>query len=377
MQKRKVLIFVIPFLVLLTLYYLATYAADKGLLLYGKKKFSNLRNLLKNQTWNVYRVHQIGETTHSASTTVTMYFRLAHSKHGLDDFQYWQTNFFKTVTQTPLVIFTDEASIDYLTSLASRTNNSKTFFVFKSIFQITRMIEVDRNRNDYIYSYFLTQHLIDPERHIHSPSLYAIWNAKPFLMKYVSSGINNIYGSTFFIYTDIGAFRNHVFPNWPNLDHVNYLQARLKDRMLFGQVSHSVNDLFSSINNDFIQGTFFAGSFKAIDFYQNAYYQIHDEFLAEGLFVGKDQVIMNVFAVLKYPKQSCMIWLPQIVSDCLRHFNIWFFYQLYLQRSPSGQCSILPDSFFSDFRFFKANSSVISCDGTPEGALTCLPCSEN
>ena len=45
-------------------------------------------------------------------------------------------------------------------------------------------------------------------------------------------------------------------------------------------------------------GSFFGGRHKAIHDYATTYYAYHDKWLAQGLFVGKDQMLMNSLITL-------------------------------------------------------------------------------
>ena len=259
---------------------------------------------------------QIGDTSPCDVSVVILYFKLKKSKHGLDEYKNWQTNFFKSASAAPVIIYTDKESVKGLIEMASVTNNSKTFYVLDNIWNLTRLIELERSIDsidksfdnvqtnnltakhvrDYVNSYQLHQLNIDPEKDIHTPTLYAIWNAKSYVMKRVSSNEHNIYQSKFFLYTDIGAFRPAVYPNWPDKDHLLKIEAKLQDRILFGQIYPSIRDPF----HDYIEGTFFAGSPKALEHFYHGFYDIHDEFLATGKFVGKDKTLMNVYVIQKH-----------------------------------------------------------------------------
>lgn len=49
------------------------------------------------------------------------------------------------------------------------------------------------------------QHLIDPEKHIHSPALYAIWASKSWMLQQVAR--ENTFRSSIFFWVDTGAWR--------------------------------------------------------------------------------------------------------------------------------------------------------------------------
>lgn len=49
------------------------------------------------------------------------------------------------------------------------------------------------------------QHLIDPEQHIHSPALYAIWGSKSWMLQQIAQ--ENPFDSTIFFWVDTGSWR--------------------------------------------------------------------------------------------------------------------------------------------------------------------------
>jgi hypothetical protein len=170
------------------------------------------------------------------------------------------------------------------------------------------------------------QNELDVEKRRHNSNLYAVWNLKSFICHKIAQ--ENPFNSSFFIYTDAGAFRDIVLPGWPDQSFItNSIQKVLGDRVLFGQVAN-----FKVFNEwrDVIEGGFFAGSSQALsDFYRNFFF-IHDERFEQGLFVGKDQTIMNLLA-FKYFNRTVVrlnAW------SC--GANPWFFYQFYFHQASSN-----------------------------------------
>ena len=292
--------------------------------------------LRKGHRDHTFATYHLGDHVESDVTVVAMYFKLRKSKHSNYHYSRWQNNFFNSITEAPLVIYTDRQSFPYLARKIVQTNNPKTIYVCNDIWSITRLIEMDRHRN-YTGLYQTRQYDIDPENWQHSPHLYAVWNAKPFIMQRSSSDKHNVYNSKFFIYTDIGAFRRRVYPEWPDTQSVMRLGKRLKDRMLFGRIADRLKQP-GNFTSDFTQGTFFVGSSKALISYYKKFYDIHDELLDQDQFVGKDQTIMNYFSLLKYPQLSCHLNLVKLHDECFPSRDIWFLYQYYFShrnRYPS------------------------------------------
>ena len=50
-----------------------------------------------------------------------------------------------------------------------------------------------------------SQHEMDPEKQIHSPELYAIWNAKSWML--LKTAEANVFKSKHFFWADIGAWQ--------------------------------------------------------------------------------------------------------------------------------------------------------------------------
>jgi hypothetical protein len=137
--------------------------------------------------------------------------------------------------------------------------------------------ETERNQN-YTFPYLKMQRKIDPERMIHSPNLYALWNLKSYIMQTIAE--QNPFSSSFFIYTDAGAWRDFHRLNvtsWPDVAFINTsLAPALKDRILFGQISSILFFLkkFRAHIDNIIQGTFFAGSSKAVANFYTKFFEL-------------------------------------------------------------------------------------------------------
>jgi hypothetical protein len=64
--------------------------------------------------------------------------------------------------------------------------------------------------------------------------------------------------------------------------------------------------------------------------------QIHDQLFDKGLFIGKDQTIMNILAF----KSNCKIAkLIASRTNYIKQVDIWFFYQYYLASDKFYTCN--------------------------------------
>jgi hypothetical protein len=159
-----------------------------------------------------------------------------------------------------------------------------------------KQVEMER-KNSYIRGYKTKQNEMDPEKEVgHTPELYALWNLKPYICHKISR--ENPFNSSFFVYTDSGAFRGEQMSNWPDTQFItSNLSGYLGDRILFGQI-YGYNHLDETGLG--IEATFFAGNSKVMfDFYEH-HFEIHDSRIKQGLFVGKEQTIMNLVAFRFY-----------------------------------------------------------------------------
>ena len=265
------------------------------------------------------------------TTVVSMYFKLSASKHSLSAYNAWITNMLKSV-QAPLIMYTDNKSIEFLQANRNSSHYKTTYFLYDDIWDVMRELELRRNMS-YLVPYQTEQQEKDPERDIHNPSLYACWNVKTYILAKASE--MNEYNSEFFIYTDAGAWRDKVFTNWPHEEFVRNVSQRLNNRMLVGQVNAKQSKF--NVRKDHIEGGFFAGSKQAIASYQRVFYDLHDQWLLAGFFIGKDQSMINMLAFVTYKESIVRLSAWNSTNGCS---NVWFFYQYFFARADEYSCPI-------------------------------------
>ncbi len=153
------------------------------------------------------------------------------------------------------------------------------------------------------------------------------------------------------------AGQNPFSSNWPDVGFIERLLApALRNRILFGQVASMRYNVsrgkLSAEVDDLIQGTFFAGSWQAVHAYYSRFFQIHDQRKDMGLFVGKDQSVMNQVAFrfdepeyeknasaqLKCHSQFAVRLLVYNQRCSSITYDPWFWYQVYFARNPSLFC---------------------------------------
>jgi len=260
-----------------------------------------------------------------SSSVVTAYFTFSKSKHNHAEYMRWFGNFFPYLS-TPLFIFTERNMLDYFSSIRSQFRNLTTIILFESIWQIPVAKEFE--------AVFRSQWTIDPERRIHSPELYAIWNCKSWFLK--TAAERNDFSSDFFFWVDAGSFRDRkVSRDWPDTQRVQAVFVNTSNRFLVSAINSAfwndiqrkrINPNYPFDKFDIIQGTFFGGTVSSVPLYHEHFLQLLRNFSLRNLFIGKDQNVMNSF-VLQYPQYFIILDSSNLDHSC---GNGWFYFQFFL-----------------------------------------------
>jgi hypothetical protein len=152
---------------------------------------------------------------------------------------------------------------------------------------------------------------MDGEEQIHSLDLYAIWNAKAWMLEYVA--LQNPFKTAYFLCVDTGAFRStkYRFGSWQNhrkavqifqkdgpqkllLDLINRLPQKVCAKPRTGSTQNNLEH--GPISQDLVEGTVFGGSSESIRWWSKLYYTTINLYISRKLFVGKDQSTMNSLA---------------------------------------------------------------------------------
>ena len=324
-------------------YLVLLFLAFSILLVFQLELFTSQLNL--NYFWTYqkqfYKIERYGSLKNSDVTVVSLYYKLNKSKHSHTAYLEWQKNFLQSVS-SPLVIFTDKYSIE---ELLKERKYPTTLYITDSIWTVLDQIGQERNR-DYVKNYQNVQHGLDREKHLHNPNLYALWNLKSYITHKIAK--DNVYKSSMFIYTDAGAWRQGKIQNWPDQEFALKIKKQLDDKMLFGQLKNEENALKNKNypDIDLIEGTFFAGSEKALSNFKSEFWNMHDTLLDKGKFIGKDQVLMNLYA-FNNPLNSVKLTLWK--RNCSTYTNEWFFYQYYFAKRDVYTCFGSKESLLSNF----------------------------
>ena len=266
------------------------------------------------------------------TTVISTFFTLQMSKHSNRKYRVWIRNMLLSIN-SPLAIYTDYKSKDLI--IKYRSKRPTILYIYESLWQLMRELEISRNKSDFFYinKYVYNQMDKDSERKIHNPNLYAIWNLKSFMANRI--GQDNPFGSKFFIYTDMGAWREGLIPKWPNKTFTKLVDKKLNGRILFGQINKF--ERFSP-HFDIIEGGFFAGNQQALINFEFNFYNIHDQRLNLNYFIGKDQTMMNIMTFQTHPDQVARLNCYEFICND-RYNDSWFFYQIYFAQNRFYKCN--------------------------------------
>eukprot|EP00197_Chlamydomonas_leiostraca_P001508 CAMPEP_0202886472 /NCGR_PEP_ID=MMETSP1391-20130828/42178_1 /ASSEMBLY_ACC=CAM_ASM_000867 /TAXON_ID=1034604 /ORGANISM="Chlamydomonas leiostraca, Strain SAG 11-49" /LENGTH=396 /DNA_ID=CAMNT_0049569745 /DNA_START=1927 /DNA_END=3114 /DNA_ORIENTATION=+ len=192
---------------------------------------------------------------------VTAYYNLrTKSKHAESSYDSWIRNVLPHIS-TPLVIYTDNSSASYISEV-------RGVLPYK-------MYVMDLWGNDFTSfhkSVYITDQLErDVEKAIHHPTLYAIWNSKPWFM--LQAVASNPFNSSYFFWVDIGSFRHgHHLQRWPDPGKISVMYSKHRnDTILLGLINHVDQDEIANWSLEqgpyrkvIIEGTFFGGSASAL-----------------------------------------------------------------------------------------------------------------
>ncbi|KAF5383500.1 hypothetical protein D9757_006169 [Collybiopsis confluens] len=271
-------------------------------------------------------------------------FPLAKSKHSKEEYRTWLSLFLGSVT-TDIYFFTSPELAD----LVAEVRGNLPIVInttFSTPFDIPPLAPFREA--------YTRMHALDRERARHSTELYAIWNGKPYYLDEALKNSEKKYSYAF--WCDAGSFRHeHVYQNWPDSSRVEQiweeasgLSGVAKEELLFfpmWEPPHaSMNfwqDSLGPVDTDFSEGSFFGGSPQSIRWWTELFYLYHDYYLKQGIFVGKDQTLINALFLL-YPSRVITVWVTD--PDAPAHRGLvssvegplgtcgdnWYYYQFWL-----------------------------------------------
>ncbi|KAH7884889.1 hypothetical protein F5I97DRAFT_1893153 [Phlebopus sp. FC_14] len=282
---------------------------------------------------------------------VSAFFPLSHSKHSMGAYKSWLTNFLEPL-QTPIYMFTTPELAPILQALRGPNPYPLTInTTFSSPFDIPPL--------DGLQQKYEEMWAWDREHDRHGPELYAVWNGKPY---FLAEGLDNAvreHGTQYeyAFWLDAGSFRErHTYVHWPDrarvrdvLESIKGVQApgtKEEEELLFIPMWWTPDTKFRNwtedmgpVDTEFSEGSFFGGTPASVTWWRNIYYTYHDKYLSNGIFVGKDQTLINALLLL-FPRRFGTVWVHDVHPspsstnemdlDGGRCGNTWYYFEWWL-----------------------------------------------
>jgi galactoside 2-L-fucosyltransferase 1/2 len=236
------------------------------------------------------------------ATIVTAYYKFA-SKHSSSEYLSWMRNMLSL--QDAMVIFTSKEMEQTIYQMRQHARNQTLVIVME--------LNEAKVVQEYGMDFWLDQHSIDPERHIHPDSLlYIVWNEKPaFVQKAMSV---NPFRSSYFLWVDIGALRHSAYNGQFIVTDPSPFRG---DKVLMVDPTSQTRN---RLNENRISGAMFGGTSTAMERYYNEYYKTLSLGVQSKQFIGKDQLLM--YRTCERVSGLCSIILPNPV---LSTDSPWFY----------------------------------------------------
>lgn len=260
-------------------------------------------------------------------TIVSCYYKLRESKHTQEEYINWIDNFL-----TPLLLVA-EKNINVSIVLFTSRNDK---YVFKNHENSVRFKIVELEFTEFFVHKYANkwneQYLVDPERNIHNPYLYMLWNEKFYFVNRVIKA--KYFNADMYAWMDIGMVRDSRLQSFivqrfdPNVAHiatdkihfftVGNMEPFMKMDMLGISLVNKKPHLRYSVS-----GNFFYGHKDTLSSVIPKFYDLLNLYIENRIFAGKDQ---NVYAnlICKHPNYFKLLH-PTTDWTSVYQSNIWFY----------------------------------------------------
>jgi hypothetical protein len=284
------------------------------------------------------------------TTTVVSGFFVVPNKHTDEEYNEWMENFMQL--DTPFVVFTNtEETARKLESVRPQRLQDKLYICILSLYDL----DVYR---DYGHRVWKKQASLDPEIHLHHDyPIYLIWLGKvEFVLKTIEK---NPFGSEFFMWNDLGGFRQkedlHKYvQNWPNPDMVRKVcsdsiaMILMDDHVLHQFCGHGeittkrefLKDKRYNLERQVLKagaaftlaGSPQCGTAAGFKRYYGYFSHVLRMFIETDMFAGKDQTVMAMIAISR----------PELINLVYPPWNDWFYFNTLFETPFNGTMPVFP-----------------------------------
>ena len=205
LPRRRNILFILFTLILVNLFLFYVYIIPHPL---TPEEVSLLKVFLDETTSSTQTV-PYNNSSSSRILIVSSLFIFSKSKHSNEEYDYWLRQFLGPVT-TEVYFYT---SPDLAPRVQAVRGNGLPITIdtkYNTPFDVPPLQGLE--------GYYSKMHALDRENLLHSPELYAVWNAKPFFVDNairIMASKGKTYDYVF--WNDGGSFRrDHVYKSWPD-----------------------------------------------------------------------------------------------------------------------------------------------------------------
>lgn len=235
----------------------------------------------------------------SRVTIVSCYYPLQKSKHSLDEYMNWITNFLVNI-HTPIVMFSDGPAYDFMCQIRQQANLFDRFYPIRKPFS-----ELKFSTTEWIETW-TNQVSLSSFSHLHNQELYRIWANKSFFVEEAMRA--NPFQSEIFTWCDAGCWRDvrvaRIFgEDWPSPEKIqsnklhilaiNPIQQFLDK--LVNPAIQTLEDVVVQIqtqNLAIVGGTILIGDKAAWQTWIPIFEETLNLFLKHNFFAGDDQAVI-------------------------------------------------------------------------------------
>eukprot|EP00928_Gymnodinium_smaydae_P022535 TRINITY_DN18894_c1_g3_i1.p1 TRINITY_DN18894_c1_g3~~TRINITY_DN18894_c1_g3_i1.p1 ORF type:complete len:373 (-),score=27.26 TRINITY_DN18894_c1_g3_i1:287-1405(-) len=269
-----------------------------------------------------FTVHRAPATSesHHASTIVTAYFRVK-SKASPETYNNWMKN--SLSIQDPMVIFTSEDMVENIRALRADHAN-KTVIVEMSLDDVPFAKLRGRNKDMNSSEFWQDQLMKDPEMKLHkSYKLFWIWLSKSWWVLQTIEQFN-FFQSKFFVWSDIGCFRNAKYNGQLVIRHpavvpqgtIMWMAHRQPNPPPSGPI---FADKLGQKQYFYHSGSMAAGTVTSWKHFCTQFAKTVDDFLDAGVTIVDDQCVLQA-ACLQAPRLCTYVPFNQVGDN--KYFGV-------------------------------------------------------
>lgn len=262
------------------------------------------------------------------ATIVSAYYPLQKSKYTTSHYERWLTLFLQAC-EGHMVLFTDAATAPFLTKARAKFLDRTRIIILEQ--------ETWTSSTQFPKSFWEQQHMMDPEKTIHSPELYKVWyEKKEFVKRAIAL---NPWNHTDFVWCDAGICRSEAFAkvlkNFPVASRIptnkillcNVGEYTERDEQIY--MVNGVPIQGGASGKMRIGGGIVAASKTMWEVYDRLYEQTVDKYIQARLFFGKEQNILETLVLEHRDKVSLVE--PKPIGP-----ELWFYLALWLGVGPNA-----------------------------------------